>query len=104
LKSKVAKSSRIIIDPKLLMPTGDIVNDLQLLTYTKSNLKKDTDGYYFINFLGGYFAEPVAPEAAIKLKEYAELELAQIKEVNEQTESIRKKMDWMLNYIKECGY
>ncbi|MFD4820139.1 hypothetical protein [Peribacillus butanolivorans] len=104
LESKVAKNPRIIIDPKLLEPNGDYINDARLDMLKKSNLKEDVDGYYFINFLGGYFAEPVGPEAAKKLREYAVLELANIREVNDQTESIRKKMEWMLDYIKQCGY
>lgn len=104
LESKVAKTPRIIIDPKLLEPSGDDVNQCMMHTIIQSNLKKDVDGYYFINFLGGDFAGPAAPEVAEKLKKYAELELSNITEVNEQTESIKAKMIWMLDYIRECGY
>ncbi|MFI2133040.1 hypothetical protein ACH434_23775 [Lysinibacillus fusiformis] len=104
LESKVAKTPRIIIDPKLLEPSGDDVNQCMLHSIIQSTLKKDVDGYYFINFLGGDFAGPTAPEVAEKLKKYAELELSNITEVNEQNESIKAKMIWMLDYIKECGY
>ncbi|WP_454862264.1 hypothetical protein [Peribacillus frigoritolerans] len=104
LENKVAKNPRIIIDPKLLEPNGDEINDYRMDMLKKSNLKEDVDGHYFINFLGGYFAEPVATEAAKKLKKYAELELANIREVNKQTVSIREKMEWMLDYIEQCGY
>lgn len=104
LESKVAKTPRIIIDPNLLEFTGDDIKDVLLHSLIKSTLKKDVDGHYFINFLGGYYAKPVASIAAERLREYAESELANITEVNEKTESIRMKMEWMLDYIKQCGY
>lgn len=104
LECKKAKYPRIIIDPKLLTSTGDFINDTLLNTFINANLKKDSDGFYFINYLGGYFAEPSAPEAAKKLKEYAERELSNINEITDQTESMKEKMEWMLDYIKQCGY
>jgi hypothetical protein len=104
LESKKAIYPRIIIDPRILEKTGDTINDIFIDLFKQSNLKKDNDGYYFIDFLGGNFAGASAQKAAERFKEYAQKELINLSNDTDTANSLKDKMEWVLNYINECGY
>jgi hypothetical protein len=104
LESKKAVYPRIIIDPALLdgsanpAPIGDPIDEAYLYVNKKGTLKQDADGYYYVDFLGGYFSEPKVAE---KLEKTISYQLSQLVGDDEKTIRIRAKLEWMLDYINK---
>lgn len=97
LESKEAIYPRIIIDPDLLDAPSDEIKAGLIYSWKKSNLKEDADGYYFINFLGGYFSDP---NDSKELEEMLHMQLSQLQGDTVNVVKVREKLEWLQAYIQ----
>lgn len=97
LENNEAIYPRIIIDPVLLEEPHDEIKAALIHTWKKSNLKEDADGYYFINFLGGYFSDP---DDSKELEKMLHKQLLQLQGDSEKVARVREKLEWLQAYIQ----